>query len=840
MRLYLYHIVASLCMVLFANFLQAQPPEGFTWQDVKSVDFGSGANHFTIEAASAGLGGEVELHLDAADGIVIGRTFFHQTGSPTHFMKYECDLSQTVSGTHDVFMNFLDYAESKTEETLNIGDFQFTLVEESPVKQVDSLHVYPPVPGLEPSPYYEIQIQKVSELNSDNLADVTNWETAFAWFTQCKQDETGYYSHYIGGWSDTYTNFELDPNTPIVVKITRRTDISDGAPSGPITSAAVHPARKVDSCKVINGAVYIIMSNPALVAVDIDGQMDTRKSPRALPSGWGSDSFPYSSKEKGAHSVTIFANPFIKDKPNPDDPGVLVVKAGEKIPDNLDQVSENIIYFEPGIHKASVDVNAQGDLVERNWEEKDIIHLGNNKSYYIPGDAIVYGNFRSDDGANIRVYGHGVISGLKIMHFSAFEELGITVDEWKQRGIVIEKAKNCHVEGITMENPGFHTFGFHAETSDVYQPSSITWTKMIGWRPNSDGLSVSGNLFVEDCFIRSQDDGIYSGGAKPIRRCVFWHDVNGQTFRGDFMTRRIKNDYSAGMPQQLVAEDIDIIYARGVFNTSDNGFGIIGVGGGSDNETLPDGTENTGQMFIFRNIKISDPLPTRNLLSFDTKDEKELKYDKKGDYAGIRFENIDYQGKQIFGWRDQLDGSPEAALRNFVFDNVSIDGEKIDANYVNDPASCIKNYVSDFTFRLRDTISSTGHVLIRTATNGSIKLENTQDSNEITVIAIPGEGYRFSGWSGDLSVSDSIATIIMDEDKAITANFSLITYSIDTTATNGTIIFEPAGNDYLPGTKVTAKAVGNLGYGFDAWSGDLEGTDNPITLLMDGNKTISA
>lgn len=818
-------------MVFFTNFLKAQVPEGYTWQDTSNVDFGEGANHFIIKAATSGLGGEVALRLDAADGPLIGHAFFHQTGSTNYFMDYECDLYQTVNGTHDVYMNFLDYVDPIAEEVLKVGDFQFSMVEDLPVTPEGNLHVYPPVPGLDPSPYYEIRIQKVSELNSGNLAEVTNWETPFAWFTQCRTDEKGYYYQFgVGGWSQTYTNFELDSNTPIVVKITRKSsgEITDGAPSGPIEKAAVTPEHNIDSWEIIDGDVYVTMSNPAQVVIDVDRRMSDRKAPRVSSSGWN---FPYSSAALGSHVVTIFANPFIEDKPNPDDPNVYVVKAGEKIPDNLDKVSEDIIYFEPGIHKTSVDVNDQGELVERYWEQKDIIRLGNNKSYYIPGNAIVYGNLRSDDGRNIRVFGHGALSGLKIMHFSAFNELGINADGWNHRGIVIEKAKNCHVEGITMENPANHTFGFHDIATKGYQPSSVTWVKVIGWRTNTDGLSASGNLFAEDCFFRVQDDGLYIGGAKPMLRCIYWHDVNGQTFRGDFMTSRIASDYDASLPQQLVAEDIDIIFARAVFTTGDNGSGIIGVSGGSGNQTLPGGTENTGQMILFRNIRISDPMPTRNLFSFNVEG-------KKNDYAGLRFENIQYSGKQIFGWRDHLEGSPDAAIRNFVFDNVTIDGKKMDANYFNDPKLFKATYVSDFTFRLRDTIPSTDYVLIRTATNGTIDFDASGPLIEVT--AIPSPGYGFAGWSGDLSGTDSIATITMDEHKTITANFKLITYTISATSENGTIIPDPDQPWYESGAEVSITAAGDLGYVFDSWGGDLSGMENPTTITMDGDKSISA
>ncbi|MEX2428076.1 MAG: malectin domain-containing carbohydrate-binding protein, partial [Bacteroidales bacterium] len=846
MGLKLYHVVALQSLLLIANFLQAQAPAGFTWQKAENVNFGEAANHFTIEAASAGMGGEVELRLDATDGPVIGRAFFHHTGSPEYFLPYECELTQSISGTHNVYMRFQDYTEPVKGGVLKTGDFQFTNVEEEPVVGGDSLHIYPPVPGLNPSPYYEIYIQKVSKLNSLNLAEVTNWETPFAWFTQCPDnaadgDNKGYYSTFIGGWSNTYTNFELDMNTPIVVKIVRKDDTGDDAPAGPINTAMVRPANRVDSWEIIDGDVYITMSQPALVAVDIDGQMETRVSPRATPKGWNAAAFPYRNKKDGAHSVTIFANPFINDKPGPGDPGVLVVKAGEKIPttQELQNKQWDILYFEPGVHKASVDVDSDGNLIERKWQADDPITLQDNKSYYIPGDAIVYANFTdinrsNNQSVNIRIYGHGTVSGSKINH-NKVEGEAYSNEGWWNRALYLRDAKNCHYEGVTVVDPAFHTLCIGSTVKQTYEPNTIKWAKIIAWRTNSDGTSVGGNVEMEDCFIRCQDDGHYIGGTTLMRRVVFWHDVNGQTFRSDFSNRRYSQDNAPNIPELIVYEDIDLIYARGVFTTSDNGYGIIGVGDnrGSDNETLNGGVENTGQMIYFRNIRITDPLPTRNLFSFDGES-------KNGDYAGFRFENIDYQGKQVFGWRNKLKGGPNSILRNFVFDNVSVEGQKINADYVNNPVKTITGKISNFTFRSTDSIPSTTYTLTRTSTNGTINIDLPEETAEVTLTAIPIDGYKFIGWSGDLSGTDSVATITMDRNKTITANFSQIYYSISAIDGNGTFSFTPSLDSFLLGTVVTVKAVGNLGYGFESWSGDLSGTKNPTTLMMDGDKMISA
>ena len=79
---------------------------------------------------------------------------------------------------------------------------------------------------------------------------------------------------------------------------------------------------------MINGAVNVTMSQPALVAVDIDGQMDSRDTPRATPTGFNETAFPHRNELNGVHAVTIFANTVIVDKPLPNCPDVYAVEPG--------------------------------------------------------------------------------------------------------------------------------------------------------------------------------------------------------------------------------------------------------------------------------------------------------------------------------------------------------------------------------------------------------------------------------------------------------------------------------------------------------------------------------
>lgn len=59
-------------------------------------------------------------------------------------------------------------------------------------------------------------------------------------------------------------------------------------------------------------------------------------------------------------------------------------------------------------------------------------------------------------------------------------------------------------------------------------------------------------------------------------------------------------------------------------------------------------------------------------------------------------------------------------------------------------------------------------------------------------------------------------------------------------ATNGTVTKNPNQTTYAFGSSVELTAVPDSGYAFANWSGDLTGNTNPATIVMDGDKTVTA
>ncbi len=112
---------------------------------------------------------------------------------------------------------------------------------------------------------------------------------------------------------------------------------------------------------------------------------------------------------------------------------------------------------------------------------------------------------------------------------------------------------------------------------------------------------------------------------------------------------------------------------------------------------------------------------------------------------------------------------------------------------------------------------------------------------QISATALP--DYVFLNWSGDYTGSDNPATILLNSDMNVTANFALAQYTLTTNvnpAGAGSVVLNPAGGVYNAGTPVQITANANPGYRFGSWSGDHTGSTNPDTITMTANKTVTA
>lgn len=119
------------------------------------------------------------------------------------------------------------------------------------------------------------------------------------------------------------------------------------------------------------------------------------------------------------------------------------------------------------------------------------------------------------------------------------------------------------------------------------------------------------------------------------------------------------------------------------------------------------------------------------------------------------------------------------------------------------------------------------------------------EPNSVVSLTASGlQGGTFVGWSGDVPVgaeTDNPLRLTMDADKGITATFQqgLDTYTL-TTNVDGNGHVDPSGGTFSAGTMVSLAATADKGWYFVRWQGDLTGVENPATVRMDRNRTITA
>ncbi len=142
------------------------------------------------------------------------------------------------------------------------------------------------------------------------------------------------------------------------------------------------------------------------------------------------------------------------------------------------------------------------------------------------------------------------------------------------------------------------------------------------------------------------------------------------------------------------------------------------------------------------------------------------------------------------------------------------------------------NFAEDFTL----TINTVG--------SGSVIKDPDQTvyhiGDMVDLQAVPAAGWTFTGWSGDLTGSENPATLTITGDMTVTATFAQAQYTLTVTSAHGTVAKNPDQVTYLYGDVVQLTATPADGWAFANWSDDATGTANPVSVTMNGNKSVTA
>jgi uncharacterized repeat protein (TIGR02543 family) len=125
--------------------------------------------------------------------------------------------------------------------------------------------------------------------------------------------------------------------------------------------------------------------------------------------------------------------------------------------------------------------------------------------------------------------------------------------------------------------------------------------------------------------------------------------------------------------------------------------------------------------------------------------------------------STDAQGKAVF--TNVQSGTRSYTISktgyNNATGNVNVDGDKT-----------VNVTLTKKTYTLTTDVVGQG-----TITNNPNK-PTYDHGEEVQLTATPDEGWNFTGWSGDLTGSANPASITMDDNKAVTASFSMVTYTV--------------------------------------------------------------
>ncbi|MGL4400146.1 MAG: hypothetical protein ACRCXD_09785, partial [Luteolibacter sp.] len=388
---------------------------------------------------------------------------------------------------------------------------------------------------------FKVNIRKSGATSAFQPGNVLISQLAGSYVESPHSSNRRYYSN-LWGCSHSYLNFEMRSAVDIEVKLFDNADID-------LNKTTIRPASKVKNVKVSadKKTLTFTMPSPCNIAVDINGVMAERA--------------PDTNSLPAVHTLSIHGNPALSGKPTIGGTGVTTVIAGTA-PTQATLDAFNIgagpktLYFGPGVHNIGEDFKVYP-----------------NRTYYIPGDAIVYGTFnnvsnpgvqqplgRLHDASKITIFGHGTISGTNFDHW---EMAPVQVDpsgnvvagggtytvvdddknnttpayveqqrlSYRKSAIELSESKGTRIEGIVIVNPANHSFRNTTATyNGIADQNEVAWVKIFAWRVNSDGSGINDGSIVHDCFYRVQDDGFYPKGI-ALRDCVLWSESNGVPLR---------------------------------------------------------------------------------------------------------------------------------------------------------------------------------------------------------------------------------------------------------------------------------------------------------------------
>ncbi|CAK9022341.1 unnamed protein product [Durusdinium trenchii] len=299
----------------------------------------------------------------------------------------------------------------------------------------------------------------------------------------------------------------------------------------------------------------------------------------SLEFAWEIFSFKYHEKEISQlprNGLVCFVEPIAKqirpeDLYSPEElkEKVYYVDPERDFPLNLDQVTQPIIYFRPGIYAMAWNYHA---------------YLPNQVEWiYLAPGSYVKGafQFRGETGKtpnHLRVTGAGTLSGEKYV-YECDKENGYRTRPADLPGGAYEgrclkmlefwspadMEQSLEVQGITLTNPQFHTFTVYGtlDSKDAKFATQVNQYHMVGtWYFQTDGLEVPSFSCLEHSFFQSGDDCIKLYWSDvTVRNITCWFQGNGGLVQFGWKPRNLA---------RVLCEKIQVIHDLSRFRGASN------------------------------------------------------------------------------------------------------------------------------------------------------------------------------------------------------------------------------------------------------------------------------
>ncbi|MBK8808082.1 MAG: M6 family metalloprotease domain-containing protein [Bacteroidales bacterium] len=156
----------------------------------------------------------------------------------------------------------------------------------------------------------------------------------------------------------------------------------------------------------------------------------------------------------------------------------------------------------------------------------------------------------------------------------------------------------------------------------------------------------------------------------------------------------------------------------------------------------------------------------------------------------------------------------------------------------------ISNKGTSMTFKYGVGAVTTYFLQVSAGTNGFVSPQTAPYllGEVATVTARAANGYVFDYWSGDTLATTNPLKVNMNKSKSLVANFrqaQQFTLNLESQE-NGIASALPQAATYLEQTSATITAHACVGSQFLGWTGDEVSSQNPLSILMDANKNITA